>query len=180
MQIGTTGIIVDQFGQVLLIRRNDTHTWAPPGGMLDADELPPAGVAREVQEETGLKVVPVRLAGVYFWPMTDDGFMTFVFRCLPRGGELTSSFESPELGYVPSNKLPSPMLRISRERVEGALGHVEERPLLIQQPFTLLERAGMFVLRNIIYSYYDYKRKAAGHTPYPPPTAWTTGAFAVI
>lgn len=180
MQIGTTGIVVDQFGQVLLIRRNDTHTWAPPGGALDSNELPTSGVSREVAEETGLKVMPVRLAGVYFWPMSPDGFLTFVFRCLPRGGKLTSSFESPELGYVPSNTLPSPMLKISRERIEGALAHVEERPLLIQQSFPLLERAGMFFLRNVIYRYYDYKRKRAGSPSFAPPTSWTTAAFAVI
>ena len=180
MQIGTTGIVVDQRGQVLLIRRNDTRTWAPPGGALDANELPLDGAIREVEEETGLTVLPIRLAGVYFWPMSPDGFLTFVFRCLPQSGELTSSFESPELGFVPSNKLPSPMLKISRERIEGALAHVEQRPLLIQQPFTLPERAGMFALRNIIYRYYDYKRKSAGTPSFAPPVSWTTGAFAVI
>jgi len=180
MQIGTIGIVVDQFGQVLLIRRNDTRTWAPPGGALDANELPLAGVIREVKEETGLKVLPVRLAGVYFWPMSPDGFLAFVFRCLPQSGELTTSAESPALGFAPSNTLPSPMLKISRERVEGALAHVEERPLLIQQPFTFFERAGMFALRNIIYRYYDYKRKSAGTPSFEPPVSWTTGAFAVI
>lgn len=180
MQIGTIGIIVDQFGQLLLIRRNDTHTWVPPGGALDANELPTAGVSREVAEETGLKVMPVRLVGVYFWPMSPDGFLTFVFRCLPRGGKLTASPESPELGYVPSNNLPSPMLKISRERIEGGLTHVEELPLLVQQSFPLLERAGMFFLRNVIYRYYDFKRKRAGNAPFTPPLSWTTGAFAVI
>ncbi len=180
MQIGTTGIVIDQRGQLLLIRRNDTRTWVPPGGALDANELPLDGVIREVQEETGLNVLPVRLAGVYFWPMNPDGFLTFVFRCLPQSGELTPSFESPELGYMPSNRLPSPMLKLSRERIEGALAHVEQRPLLIQQPFTILERAGMFALRNIVYRYYDHKRKSAGIAPFAPPVSWTTGAFAVI
>ena len=180
MQIGTIGIVVDQFGQVLLIRRNDTRTWAPPGGALDANELPPVGVAREVEEETGLKVMPVRLAGVYFWPMSPDGFLTFVFRCLPRGGKLTSSFVSPELGYVPSNTLPSPVLKISRVRIQGALAHVEERPLLVQQSFPPLERAGMFFLRNVIYRYYDFKRKRAGNPSFAPPVSWTTAAYAVV
>lgn len=180
MQIGTLGIVVDQFGQLLLIRRNDTRTWVPPGGALDANELPPAGVAREVAEETGLKVLPVRLAAVYFWPMTPDGFLTFVFRCLPRGGKLTASVESPELGYVPSNRLPSPMLKISRERIEGGLAQVEERPLLSQQPFTLLERASLFFLRNVIYRYYGYRRRSAGLSSYAPLVSWTTAAFVVI
>ena len=53
MFVGTNGIVVDQFGQILLIKRDDTRTWAIPGGALEAGELPSDGVAREVKEETG-------------------------------------------------------------------------------------------------------------------------------
>ncbi len=180
MRIGTIGIVIDHFGHVLLIRRNDTRTWAPPGGALDAGESPLAGVVREVEEETGIKVTPIRLAGVYFWPMTPTGFLTFVFRCLPYGGELTPSTESPQLGYVPSRKLPFPMLKVSRVRIEGALTHVEERPLLITQPFTLLERLGMFVLRKGVYARYDRHRKHTEDIVYIPPIEYSTNAFVVI
>ncbi len=180
MRIGTIGIVIDQFGQLLLIRRNDTRTWTPPGGALDRNESPLDGVVREVEEETGIKAIPVRLAGLYFWPMSPSGFLSFVFRCLPSGGELTPSPESPELAYVPSNALPFPMLNVSRQRIEGALTHVEERPLLITQPFTLLERLGMFILRKGIYAHYNRQRKRAENDFYIPPVKWATSAFAVI
>ena len=46
MNVGTNGILVDQHGNVLLIKRNDTRTYAPPGGAVDAGELPPEAAAR--------------------------------------------------------------------------------------------------------------------------------------
>ncbi len=52
MFIGTNGIVVDNKGHVLLIRRDDTRTWALPGGALEPGELPTNGAAREVREET--------------------------------------------------------------------------------------------------------------------------------
>ena len=43
MNIATNGFVFDQYGNVLLIRRDDTRTFAPPGGALDAGELPTVG-----------------------------------------------------------------------------------------------------------------------------------------
>jgi len=62
--VGTNGIVLDERGRVLLIRRDDILTWALPGGASEPGELPPDGVAREVEEETGVKVIPERLP----WP----------------------------------------------------------------------------------------------------------------
>ena len=44
---------------VLLVqnrRRNGSHDWTPPGGVIDAGESVLEGLTREVQEETGLRV----------------------------------------------------------------------------------------------------------------------------
>ena len=47
-------------GRVLLHRHPKLDRWLPPGGHVEADELPDAAAVREVLEETG---VPVRLIG---------------------------------------------------------------------------------------------------------------------
>lgn len=39
---------------ILLIRRDDTHQWAIPGGMVDPGETAPAALVRELAEETGV------------------------------------------------------------------------------------------------------------------------------
>jgi ADP-ribose pyrophosphatase YjhB (NUDIX family) len=51
-----TGIVIREDGRVLAIQRNDNGRWAPPGGVLELDESPAEGVAREILEETGVKV----------------------------------------------------------------------------------------------------------------------------
>ena len=63
--VSVTGIVLRDDGRVLAIKRHDDGRWVPPGGVLELDETPQDGVAREVYEETGLKVQPVRLSGVY-------------------------------------------------------------------------------------------------------------------
>lgn len=40
LTVGAYGIVVDEYGQVLMVRRDDSRTWAPPGGGVDADEMP--------------------------------------------------------------------------------------------------------------------------------------------
>ena len=169
MNVGTNGILVDQHGNVLLIKRNDTRTYAPPGGALDAGELLPDAAAREVREETGLIVLPVRLAAV-----------SFTFRCLLRGGDITTSEESPVVGFFKANPLPRRMSSFHRERVEKTLHHAEIRPLLFNHsvsPFTNLTR---FLLRNVVYRWLDVKRKLHGQPPYQPSPTWTVEARLLI
>ncbi|NJN54412.1 MAG: NUDIX domain-containing protein, partial [Anaerolineae bacterium] len=99
MRLGTHGILVNQFNQILLIQRNDTRTFAEPGGGLEQGELPPDNIAREVHEETGIIAMPVRLVSLNFWALPPQGYLAFTFRCLQRGGELQTSTESPRVGF---------------------------------------------------------------------------------
>ena len=54
--------------KVLLTRRKDNWSWCLPGGMIEAGETVSEGCAREVWEETGLKVRILRLTGIYSDP----------------------------------------------------------------------------------------------------------------
>jgi ADP-ribose pyrophosphatase YjhB (NUDIX family) len=177
MNVGTNGIVVDQHGNVLLIKRNDTRTFAPPGGALDAGELPPEGVAREVREETGLIVLPVRLAMLTYLPLTPFGFLGFTFRCLLRGGEITTSEESPLVGFFKTTPLPRRMSGFHRERVEKSLSHTVERPLFFQHYISPFNKVARFVLRHVVYRWLDVKRKLQGQPLYQPPPTWEVAAY---
>ncbi len=62
---GAMAIVRNEAGEVLSARRNDDHTIDVPGGFSDLGETTTATAVREVREETGLEVEPVRLIGVY-------------------------------------------------------------------------------------------------------------------
>ncbi len=61
-------VIGDAAGRVLLARHAETGRWVLPGGSVEPHEEPADAAVREAWEETGLHVVPTRLAGVYGGP----------------------------------------------------------------------------------------------------------------
>ncbi|MFI6819405.1 NUDIX hydrolase [Micromonospora sp. NPDC050187] len=67
-------LLLDAAGRVLLFRgidpaRPDFGYWFTPGGGLDAGEEPAVGAARELAEETGLRLAPAEL-GPAVWRET--------------------------------------------------------------------------------------------------------------
>jgi 8-oxo-dGTP diphosphatase len=96
--VSVAGVILDDHGRALLIRRRDTHHWEPPGGILELDESIQAGVCREVREETGLNVQPVALTGVY--KNMTRGIVALVFRCNVTGGQLTPNDEVSDFRWA--------------------------------------------------------------------------------
>jgi ADP-ribose pyrophosphatase YjhB (NUDIX family) len=180
MNIGATGVVVNEYGDVLLIQRDDTRTWAMPGGSLDPGELPTAGVAREVEEETGLKVLPVRLVALDYWPLPPGGFLIFSFRCLVRGGNLQASAESLQVGYYNLGRPPGPMFGIHRERLEQALIHSGGPVAWRTLPITPAVRLTRFLLRRVVYPFKDWRRRLRGEEPFVPAAQWRVSAYAAV
>jgi len=54
------GIVLDERDRVLCIREGEDETWLLPGGTLQPGESLEDGLVREVREETGVDVDPVR------------------------------------------------------------------------------------------------------------------------
>lgn len=180
MFVAATGIVIDHYGDVLLIQRDDTRTLAPPGGSAEIGEIPTQTAAREVEEETGLLVLPVRLVGVYFFQNGSDTSLSFCYRCIMRGGKLTTSEESLNAGFFKTNPLPKPMLKFHSERINNSLNHPQNPPRLIIQEFPLHLRLGKIILNTIIYPWMDYRRRRSGKEPYQPPPDWLVTNFLVV
>jgi 8-oxo-dGTP diphosphatase len=69
---GTTIIPVLPDGRIVMIQRSDSGKWGLPGGMIDWGEDIPHAARRELEEETGLKLIKIKsLRGVYSDPQRD-------------------------------------------------------------------------------------------------------------
>lgn len=180
MRIATNGILVNELGQVLLIQRNDTRTFAPPGGGVEMGELPTDNIAREMREETGIIALPVRLVSLTYWPLKPTGMLTFTFRCIQRGGDIQTSPESPRVGFFPSNNLPAPMLGLSRRRIEQGVRHAGGPVAWWVIEDTAVMRLGRFLLFHVVHRWLDIKRKLRRQPPFIPPPDWTVTARTVV
>jgi 8-oxo-dGTP diphosphatase len=77
--VGVGGVVVHE-GRVLLIRRGKEPLkgrWVIPGGTLELGETLEAGVAREIREETGIRVAPVEFVDVFDRIDRQDGTIRF-------------------------------------------------------------------------------------------------------
>lgn len=97
--VSVAGVIVDDRGRALLIKRRDNGHWEPPGGVLEPEETIPDGLQREVLEETGIKIaLPATLTGVY--KNMTGLIVSLVFRCEAIDGTPTTGDETRALRWA--------------------------------------------------------------------------------
>jgi ADP-ribose pyrophosphatase YjhB (NUDIX family)/ubiquinone/menaquinone biosynthesis C-methylase UbiE len=125
---GANAIVLNEAGEVLLIRRSDNGRWCLPGGHVDYGETVSQCAVREAYEETGVVVEVERLSGVYSKPYEaregltrPSHYVILAFVCRPVGGELRLSQESTEVRYFAPGELPETLWSWHRERIEDAL-----------------------------------------------------------
>ncbi|HHW08499.1 MAG TPA: NUDIX domain-containing protein [Firmicutes bacterium] len=116
---GVAAVVRDAEGCILLQQLNDDR-WCLPAGAIEPGEKPSEAVAREVFEETGIKVSPESVVAVLggpqcrvTYPNKDEvEYHIMVFRCRAVGGSLITEgndetkqakffmpSEMPELGF---------------------------------------------------------------------------------
>jgi len=118
--VSVAGIVVNDVGHVLVIRRRDNGHWEPPGGVLELDESFEDGVRREIKEETGIPVHVEHLTGVY--KNMQRGVVALVFRCHPLAERPPHpSDEATEVLWVKPDAIPHLMVPAYAVRVTDAL-----------------------------------------------------------
>jgi ADP-ribose pyrophosphatase YjhB (NUDIX family) len=123
--------VMNDAGQLLLIRRTDNGNWALPGGAMDIGESISEAAVRETLEETGVTCRVVGLIGIYTNPRhvleyTSNGEVrqefSVVFRATFAAGEPTPSSESSSVVWADPDRLDDYSMHPSmRQRVEHAL-----------------------------------------------------------
>ena len=117
--VSVTGVVFRDDGRVLAIQRDDDGRWVPPGGVLELDETPAEGVAREVLEETGIKVHAEQLTGVY--KNMKLGVVTLAFRCTVIGGQPRPTDEAKRVAWLTADEARRAMPEARAIRVADAL-----------------------------------------------------------
>ena len=128
-------IVVNDQGEILMIRRTDNDNWAVPGGGMDLGESITDAAIRETQEETGIACEITGLVGIYTNPRhvihytsNDEVRQEFsiVFTARPVGGELRPSSESSDPQWVSPTAVPSLRMHPSmRQRIQH---YLDKRP----------------------------------------------------
>ena len=122
-------------GELLLIQRSDSGIWLYPTGWCDVGYSAAEVIVKEVEEETGIEVEPVRVIAVLDGlrlGMTRIPIYTILFYCKAIGGELNPHpLEVTDVGWFKEDALPAPLVGFERwgEHVFAAVNG-EERPVL--------------------------------------------------
>ncbi|MEO1011366.1 MAG: NUDIX hydrolase [Bacteroidota bacterium] len=117
-KVDVRGVILNQQGQILLVRESEDGKWTLPGGWADVGHTPSECIVKEIAEETGLEAEVVRLLAVYdkkCHPHPPQPFYIYKlnFLCTITGGELNPSFDIKDVAYFPMDKLPE----LSKDRM---------------------------------------------------------------
>lgn len=101
--------VVNEAGDILMIRRTDNGNWALPGGAIDLGESVAQAAIRETREETGIDCEVTGIVGIYSDPRhvilyTSNGEarqeFSIVLTARPLSGRPTPSSESSEVRWV--------------------------------------------------------------------------------
>jgi 8-oxo-dGTP diphosphatase len=103
--VGAMALIEDEQRRILVLEHTYRRAvpWGLPGGWLKHAETPEVGLAREVFEETGLRVSVDVLLAADFW---GDEQLDLLYRCTVRSGTYTPSDETALHRWAARDELP--------------------------------------------------------------------------
>lgn len=117
--VSVAAVVVNEQGQVLVIKRSDNGAWQLPGGVLELGETIQDGVRREVVEETGVQVEPIGLTGVY--KNIKLGVVALVFRAYQVGGVASPTEEAAAVDWWAPARVAAGMSEAFAVRILDAL-----------------------------------------------------------
>lgn len=141
--VGAMALIQDDQARILVLEHTYRRRlpWGLPGGWLKHAESPESGLAREVLEETGLRVRVDHLLAAEFWGNTQ---LDLLYQCTIESGTYQRSDETCAHRWL----------------------GVDELPPLLPNQFALLRKAG--ILRASALRNEDQSASLSGVSPHSP------------
>jgi ADP-ribose pyrophosphatase YjhB (NUDIX family) len=117
-KVAVGAVVGNERHELLLVRRADSGVWLYPTGWADVGYSASEVAVKEVWEETGIEVEPLRLIAVLDGlrlGFTRIPLYSLVFHCRAMGGELRAHpLECEEVGWFGEDALPSPLAGAER------------------------------------------------------------------
>ena len=117
-KVAVGAVVGNDRGELLLVKRADNGVWLYPTGWADVGYSASEVAVKEVLEETGMQVEPLRLIAVLDGlrlGFTKVPLYSLVFHCRVLGGELRGHpLECTDVGWFAEDALPTPLAGASR------------------------------------------------------------------
>jgi ADP-ribose pyrophosphatase YjhB (NUDIX family) len=123
--------VVFRAGSILLVKERSDGRWTLPGGWADIGESPTEAVVREVREESGYAVKPVKLLALYDRSRHDHPpHMWYIYKvfflCELVGGEPAHDHEITAVDFFPVGKLPDLSVgRVTPKQIARFFDHAQ-------------------------------------------------------
>lgn len=121
LTLGVRAVVKSDDGRILLVRHTYTAGWHFPGGGVEKNETAESALARELEQETGLKLIGVpELHGIYFNRSVSVRDHVLVYLCETNGEVLAKphSLEIAEAKFFDLEQLPHDIDLGTRRRLE--------------------------------------------------------------
>lgn len=123
-KVDVRAVVFDEEGGILLVREKMDGLWSLPGGWADIGYSPREVAVKEVKEETGLDVEPVRLLALLdkkshnHPPALHYAYKVFIL-CRVTGGGFTQAFDILDKGFFRRDALPPLSVeRVVKEQID--------------------------------------------------------------
>eukprot|EP00927_Polykrikos_kofoidii_P018256 TRINITY_DN18429_c0_g1_i1.p1 TRINITY_DN18429_c0_g1~~TRINITY_DN18429_c0_g1_i1.p1 ORF type:complete len:190 (+),score=27.73 TRINITY_DN18429_c0_g1_i1:83-571(+) len=126
--VGVGAFIFDSRGRVLLVKRNadsrtEPLTWARPGGAVEFGETCEAALARELEEETGLRITLPKVFDVTSQVTAKSHWVAIGYTaqledgCVPEDAVNREPHKHDDIGWFALDALPDPIADFTREGI---------------------------------------------------------------
>lgn len=110
-KVDIRAVVFNNQNEILLVQERADGKWAIPGGWADVGFSPSEIAVKEVKEETGLNIKPIRVVAIHdkrchaHPPAPHYAYKIFIL-CELLGGEFTSAFDILDKGFFPQVNIP--------------------------------------------------------------------------